>query len=231
LAVVRIDADRLHAAEFGNSDATEVGDVVFALGNPFRLAGTVSRGIISGKGRHSVAIGGVVYQGFLQTDAVINPGNSGGPLVNARGEVVGVNTAIATESGHYDGVGFAIPSTRVAEVLPKLVRGEKIERGFLGILPLSVTEDPEQAAELGWTERYGVLVERVVPGTGAEAAGLQVNDIVIRLDGVRMEGRHHLVEAIGQIDPGSVVSLEIWRNAERMTVEADLGVRPDPPGP
>ena len=227
LAVIRIQADRLYQVTFGNSDRAEVGDPVFALGSPFGLTGTVSRGIISGKGRHSVDIGGAVYQGFLQTDAVINPGNSGGPLVNMRGEVIGVNTAIATQTGHYDGVGFAIPSTRVAEVLPKLIRGEPIERAFLGILPVSVTEQPERARAAGWTENYGVLVREVVAGTVADEAGLQRGDIIVRIDGVRMESAYHLVETIGQMLPGAVIALDIYRDGRRMIVEATLGRRPD----
>ena len=227
LAVIRIDADRLHEVKFGDSDAIEVGDAVFAMGNPFGLTGTVSRGIISGKGRHSVSVGGVVYQGFLQTDAVINPGNSGGPLVNMRGEVIGVNTAIATQTGHYDGVGFAIPAKRVAEVLPRLVRGEKIERAFLGIVPLSVSEEPERAAAAGWTENYGVVVGSVEQHSAAQAAGLKPGDIVVRIDGIRMESRHHLVETLGRMLPQTVVKLDLWRDGSQLSVEVTLGRRKD----
>ncbi len=225
LAVIRIDADRLHQLEFGDSDAVEVGDGVFALGNPFGLTGTVSRGIISGKGRHSINVGGVVYQRFLQTDAVINPGNSGGPLVNLRGEVIGVNLAIATQTGRYDGVGFAIPSSRVAEVLPKLIRGEPIERAFLGVLPVSVSDAAEQVADSGWTENYGVLVESIVGDSAAAAAGLQAGDIVTRIDGIRLENAYHLVEIVGRMAPDTVVSLELQRDRKPVQVEVKLGRR------
>ena len=227
LAVIRIEADRLYKVSFGDSDEAQVGDSVFALGSPFGLTGTVSRGIISGKGRHSVDIGGVMYRGFLQTDAAINPGNSGGPLVNMRGEVIGVNTAIATQPDYYCGVGFAIPSKRVAEVLPKLIRGEPIERAFLGIRPVSVTEEPERARAAGWTEHYGVLVYEVVPGTAAESIGLQPGDVIVRIDGVRMAEAYQLIETIGRLPPGAVVDLDVWRDGRRMIVEATLGRRPE----
>ena len=185
LAVLRIDATELHALPLADSSMVEVGDEVMAVGNPFRLDGTFSRGIISAKGRSSIDIQGVEYKGFLQTDAVINPGNSGGPLVNMRGEVVAINTAIATESGHYDGVGFAIPSRRLMRMLPALVRGEKVVRGYLGVSIVSVEDYETLSQSLGWTPYHGVIVRQVLPDTPAERAGLHENDIVIRIGGRR----------------------------------------------
>ena len=227
LAVISIDADRLHDLEFGDSDLVEVGDDVFALGNPFGLAGTVSRGIISAKGRFNVNIHGIVYRGFLQTDAVINPGNSGGPLVNMRGEVIGVNTAIATHTGRYDGVGFAIPASRVTALLPDLINGRTVVRGFLGVVSRSVDDFPEQVAALGWTEDYGVLLTEVRPGTGAAAAGLQVDDILLELDGTRVLNADQFLELIAPIAPGTEITLLVWRNKQTMKVRATLGDRSD----
>ena len=228
LAVIAIQADRLHQVSFGDSDAVEVGDDVFALGNPFGLAGTVSRGIVSAKSRSNVAIGEIVYKGFLQTDAVINPGNSGGPLVNMRGEVIGVNTAIATQTGRYDGVGFAIPSSRVRDLLPKLAAGQRVVRGFLGIVPVSVNDFAEVAAQLGWKEPYGALVARVEQETGAEAAGLQEQDIIIEIDGTPLEDKDQLMELVGAQAPGTVLTLRIWRDGGIITRQATLGRRPEP---
>ena len=227
LAVISIDANRLHDLEFGDSDLVEVGDDVFALGNPFGLAGTVSRGIISAKGRFNVNIHGIVYRGFLQTDAVINPGNSGGPLVNMRGEVIGVNTAIATHTGRYDGVGFAIPASRVTALLPDLINGRTVVRGFLGVVSRSVDDFPEQVAALGWTEDYGVLLTEVRPGTGAAAAGLQVDDILLELDGTRVLNADQFLELIAPIAPGTEITLLVWRNKQTMKVRATLGDRSD----
>lgn len=227
LAVIQIQADRLFEVSFGDSDLMEPGDDVFTLGSPFGLTGTVSRGIISSKGRSNVNVGGVVYKGFLQTDAVINPGNSGGPLVNLRGQVVGVNTAIATQNGVYNGVGFAIPSSRVVDVLPKLLKGEKIVRGFLGILPADVGDYRRRASDLGWDKNYGAIVLEVLADTGAEKAGLQRDDILIRLDGIRLQKAYNLIESIGRLMPGAQVTLDIFRNGQELTLKPILTQRPE----
>lgn len=228
LAVIDIDADRLHDVEFGDSDRIEVGDDVLALGNPFGLAGTVSRGIVSAKGRWELDIpgSGIVYRGFLQTDAWIVPGNSGGPLVNLRGEVVGVNTAIATRTGRYDGVGFAIPASRVTALLPSLMRGERVVRGFLGIRPRGVTELPRRSAELGWTDEHGVLVDVVEPESAADTAGLLVDDILLEIDGTELEHAEQLFETLGAMAPGTEITLTVWRGGETITIRATLGSRP-----
>lgn len=229
LAVIQIQADQLYDVPFGDSDLVEPGDEVYTLGSPFGLTGTVSRGIISSKGRSNVNVGGVVYKGFLQTDAVINPGNSGGPLVNLRGQVVGVNTAIATGNGTYNGVGFAIPSKRVIDVLPQLLKGEKIIRGFLGVQPADVgdSEFRERVAALGWEKSYGAIVLEVVSGSGAEAAGLLKDDILVRLDGMRLQKAYSLIESIGRLAPGDEITLDIFREGRELTLTATLGQRPE----
>jgi len=226
LAVLRIDAEQLHEVAFGDSDAMHVGDDVLALGNPFGLSGTLSRGIVSARGRSNVNIHGIVYQGFLQTDAVINPGNSGGPLVNLRGEVVGVNTAIATRTGRYDGVGFAIPASRVQELLPRLIRGERIVRGFLGIELVGAGEVPRLAQRLGWTERRGVIIRRVIADSGAARAGLAVDDVLLELDGTQLDTASALIEMLAPLAPGTEVNLVLWRSGATLTLRATLGSRP-----
>ncbi len=228
LAVLHIEADNLFELPFGDSELIEIGDDVFSLGSPFGLTGTVSRGIVSGKDRFSDGIGQVVYQRFLQTDAVINPGNSGGPLVDLRGQVVGINTAIATNTGTYNGVGFAIPASRVLRILPYLRSGKPVVRGFLGVEPISIAKVQDAAANLGWTKDYGVLINAVIPNRAADQAGIQVNDILTRINGTRVQGHHHLIETIGQMAPGSTIKLELWRNDRYVTVKAELGSRATP---
>ena len=162
----------------------------------------------------------------MQTDAVINPGNSGGPLVNLRGEVIGVNTAIATQTGRYDGVGFAIPSSRVAEVLPALIRGDRVVRGFLGISPQAVVEFPDQADQLGWSEAYGIIVIQVVPDSAAAEAGLLPGDIILRIDEDRQADREKFMESLARMSPGTTIKLEIWRDGRTITRQATLRERP-----
>jgi S1-C subfamily serine protease len=157
LAVIRIEADNLACLRLGDSDALEVGDPVMTVGNPFGLQGTVSKGIVSAVNRYTPA-GIISYEGFIQTDAVINPGNSGGPLVNMRGEIVGINTAIESSTGGFDGVGFAIPSARIKNVLPALVKGERVRSlmgssstGFRMTLPRSAPACRPATSSCGWT--------------------------------------------------------------------------------
>lgn len=226
LAILSIPAVRLFEVTFGDSRRVGVGDRVFALGNPFGLEGTFSSGIVSALGR-SARIQNVSYTGFIQTDAVINPGNSGGPLVNRRGEVIGVNTAIATESGVFSGVGFAIPSSRVVALLPKLISGEKIVRGFLGIAALSIRDDRATAEGVGWSEDYGVIIKSVVVDSPAEYAGLEVDDVLIEVNGQRMQSFIEMMDAIALISPGTRVTLRYWRDGEYRESEAELVRRSD----
>ncbi len=225
LAVIQIQADNLHSLPIADSDKVEVGDDVMAVGNPFGLEGTFSRGIVSAKNRSSVNIHGAEYRGFLQTDAVINPGNSGGPLVNMRGEVIAVNTAIATESGHYDGVGFAIPSARVMLVVPTLIRGEQILRGYLGISMVGVTENQARADSLGWQEYYGVIVQRVLPDSPA-AEVLSEDDIILEIDGKRIRGTADLIDMIGETEPGVELALRVWRDSTEHAMPVRVAAQP-----
>jgi len=180
IAVIKINVKTtLAAANLGDSDRLEVGEWVMAIGNPFGLDGTVTSGIVSAKGRHNITQG--PYDNFIQTDASINPGNSGGPLINLRGEVIGINTAIFSRTGGNIGIGFAIPINLVKEVLPQLRGKGKVTRGYLGVLIQKVT--PEIAESLGMDKGYGALVANVSKDGPAEKAGVKVGDVIVEFDG------------------------------------------------
>ncbi|MFM7185948.1 MAG: Do family serine endopeptidase [Planctomycetota bacterium] len=223
LAVVRLaDAEGLPTATFGDSDKLEIGDWVIAIGNPFDLETTVSAGIISGKGRE---LGGVRRAQFLQTDAAINPGNSGGPLINLEGEVVGINTAIASSSGGNQGIGFAIPANLARWVTDQLIADGKVERAYIGVQmgPL----DTRMAAKLGVKDhRSGVLVNDVVPGSPAAAAGVQELDVITAFDGQPVRGTRSLQEIVERSAIGKPHSLTVFRDGEQVTLT--ITVKPLP---
>lgn len=224
LAVLRVELPRLHALPLADSSLVRVGDDVFAVGNPFGLKGSVSKGIISAVDRRNVRIGGTRYRSLLQTDAVITPGSSGGPLVNLRGEIVGISTAMATNTGRYDGVGFAIPSAQVRRILGDLIEGGP---GVLGVLVASVAA-PEwkvEAKELGWTEAYGAVVTRVVHGMAAANAGLETEDIIFSVDDQRIDTHEHLADLIASTKPHTVVTLGLWRDQDRLLLPVRIGRR------
>ncbi len=229
LAVLKIDADRLFALPLGDSEKMAVGDDVFAVGNAFGFGSSFSRGIISAKDRSNVPVRGIVYQKFIQTDAVINPGNSGGPLVNLSGEVIGVNTAIASPTGNFGGVGFAIPSDRVRELLPQLAAGRPIRRGFLGIRMAEVADYRSEAGKLGWNEPHGVIVVEVTDDSPAARGGLKENDILMEYDGTTVLERADVFEAVATTPPGTRVTVKIWRDGAVQTLELQVGERPGEP--
>ena len=222
LAVLRIDASDLVAAKFGDSDESQVGDWVIALGSPFGLSQTVTAGIVSALGREGMGL--ATFENYIQTDAAINPGNSGGPLANIYGEVIGINTAISSATGGNDGIGFAIPSRMVQRIVNDLATDGTVERGWLGvnIQPL----DEELAASFGHDTRSGVLVAGVLDGTPAASAGLEPGDIVLNINGRRTDTPAGLARRIADFTPDTAVSLEFLRNGERLTRTAVLGVRP-----
>jgi len=226
LAVLKVNCGQLHALPLGDSRSAQVGDDVFAVGNPFGLDGSFSRGIISARGRSNINIHGIQYQRFLQTDAVINPGNSGGPLVNLRGEVVGVNTAIATQTGHYDGVGFAIPSWRVSELLPQLIRGGEVVRGYLGVEIVSTLGREDAAAHIDGGRLDGVQVARVAKGTPAARAGLRAGDVILSINDVRLSETDELIDLVAASPPGTVLPLELVRDGQRLTLSVAVGRQP-----
>ena len=223
VAVLAIDGPRLVAASLGNSDRMEIGDFVLAVGSPFGLRNSVTFGIISAKGRRDLQFGNatVRFQDFLQTDAAINPGNSGGPLCNLRGEVIGINSAIASKSGISERIGFAIPMNMFFNVARQLIETGKVTRAFLGV-SLDSHFGPAMAAELGLPNPVGARVLSVTKGSPAEAARLQVGDVIVQIDGVRVEDDAHLVNLVSLLEVGKRVPLAIYRDAKVMTVPVDV---------
>ena len=223
VAVVQIQADNLHALPMADSSALRVGDYVVAVGEPFGLGQTVTAGIVSalgrsGLGRNSSGMGG--YQNFIQTDASINPGNSGGPLVNLRGELVGINTMIFSPSGGNVGIGFAIPSNLTAEVMKQLIAHGKVERGSLGLQAQAIT--PRIAQALGLKQSKGVVVTGVGDGSAAARAGLQPGDVLTSLDGKPLQSVQQLRNTEGLLPLGSTLQLGIVRDGQPRQVSATL---------
>jgi serine protease Do len=213
LAVVKIETDKpLPVAKLGNSDGMEVGDWVLAVGSPFGLQETVTAGIVSAKGRNIVP--NRQFQSFIQTDAAINPGNSGGPLVNMAGEVIGINTAILTDTNAYAGVGFALPSNTVVQVYNQLIGPEhRVSRGSIGV-EFAAQENPAIARVYG-SGNGGVTISNVVAGSPAEQAGLKVGDTIVSVDGKSIKNGDDLVLDIASRKPGAKVNLGLVRNGKK----------------
>jgi len=228
LAVIQFEPDvPVAVATLGNSDTLRVGEWAIAIGNPFGLDQTVTVGVISATGRADVGI--ATYENFIQTDASINPGNSGGPLVNLRGEVIGINTAIVATG---QGIGFAIPANMVKRVTAQLMDRGKVTRGWIGIAMEPLTT--ELAQSFGLREARGAVVARVYPGGPAAAAGIEKNDVVVTFEGVPIEDYRQLQRLSADAEVGKTVKLEIVRNRERRTIqlrvaEASDRVSPDRP--
>ncbi|MHC4912682.1 MAG: Do family serine endopeptidase [Planctomycetota bacterium] len=220
IAVVKIDADKLSVLEMADSDKLEVGEWVIAIGNPFGLSHTVTAGIVSAKGRSGFRL--AEYEDFIQTDAAINPGNSGGPLINLDGEAVGINTAIVGPGGNI-GIGFAIPINMAKFIYNKLIKGEPIARGMLGIYIKDV--DPDMAESLELDDAKGVVVETVVADSPAEKAGMKRYDVIIELDGERVEKANEFRNRVAMMKPGTEVRIVVIRNGRRKTLRAELGDR------
>jgi serine protease Do len=222
IAVIQIKGDvpaDLPTVELGNSDALEVGSVVMAIGAPFGYVQTVTTGVISAKGRSGVGVN--TYEDFLQTDAAINPGNSGGPLINMRGEVVGINAVIATRIGQFAGVGFAIPINMVKTLLPTLSKGETVTRGLLGVIIQEVTLD--LAKQFGLEKTEGALVSQVNPDSPADKAGIKAGDVIVRFRDRPVEDTSHLRNMVAATTPGTEVNIEIVRNGEPRSLNASIG--------
>ncbi|MCX8030685.1 MAG: DegQ family serine endoprotease [Thermodesulfovibrionales bacterium] len=209
IAVIKIDSDRLPTIKWGDSSKLRVGETVIAIGNPFGLNQTVTSGIVSATGRANVGI--TDYEDFIQTDAAINPGNSGGALVNVRGELIGINTAIFSTSGGYQGIGFAIPSNMAKSVMESLIKKGKVVRGWLGITVQQLT--PELAKQFNAKEEKGVLVVDVTPKSPAEKAGILRGDIIIEFDGKEINDPSYLRNLTAITPPDKEVSVKIIRNS------------------
>ena len=218
LAVLKVDpATTLPTARLGDSDGLNVGDWVVAIGNPFGLSNTVTAGIVSAKGR---AIGAGPYDDFIQTDASINPGNSGGPLLNERGEVVGINTAIFSESGGSVGIGFAIPINLAKKLVPELEESGHVTRAWLGVTIQTLT--PDLAQSLGVEPARGALVAEVAPGGPAAASGIAPGDVITRYDGRAVEEHAGLPMLVASTPVGKTVPVEVIRDGQARTLEVTV---------
>lgn len=218
LAVLKVEAKDLVVAAFGDSDSTEVGEWVLAIGSPFGLDQTVTAGIISAKGRKMKI---AEYEDFLQTDAAINPGNSGGPLVNLQGQVIGINTAIASRTGGYMGVGFAIPSNMVRTVKDGILKYGRVQRGRLGAMIQDLTED--LAKSFGLESPKGVLIGDVVKGSPAEKAGLRSEDIVLKFNGQPVNNANQLRNAVAATTPNTPAEVLIFRDGKQTELTITVG--------
>src|SRR5215472_7605753 len=223
IAVVKIDAGQdLPAVTLGDSDRLEVGEWVMAIGNPFGLDHTVTSGIVSAKGRQ---IGQGPYDNFIQTDASINPGNSGGPLINLRGEVVGITTAIYSQSGGNIGIGFAIPTNSVKELLPQLKDKGRVVRGYLGTTVQKIT--PEIADSLGLKQQRGALVADVMRGSPAERAGIKTGDIITEFNSKEVKDSAELPALVARVAPGTTASIKVLRDGKEISLPITVGEMKD----
>ncbi|MCC6214481.1 MAG: trypsin-like peptidase domain-containing protein [Polyangiaceae bacterium] len=228
VAVLRVEATGLAHVPLGDSDAARVGDWVVAIGNPFGLAHTVSAGIISAKGRTGSDVVGLGdpsgYYSFLQTDAGINPGNSGGPLIDLQGRVVGINTAIRARA---NSIGFAIPVNMIKELLPHLLRDGKVRRSAIGISVSSIL--PADASRLGLAGTNGALVQRVLPGGAGDRAGLQIDDVIVAIDGAEIARHEKLRWVTSLAGVGRRVTLRVIRGGRTLDLAVTLGELPEQP--
>lgn len=222
VAVVKVDAKDLKAIVFADSTNTEVGDRVLALGNPFGIGETVTTGIISAKGRRPGL--GLAYEDFIQTDAAINPGNSGGPLVDIDGRLIGINTAILSRSGGFQGVGLAVPSNLVRHVVDSLVATGKVVRGYMGVSIQNLS--PALAESFGVEAKSGAIISDVVTGSPADKAGLKSGDIIEEVDGAKVTESADISLKVGQTAPGSKVDLKIKRGDKSEKVSVTVGTMP-----
>ena len=228
LAILKINARGLRAARMGDSKSVHVGEWVLAIGSPFSYDQTVTAGIVSAKGRTVGVLQDIHgYEDFIQTDAAINPGNSGGPLVNLQGEVIGINTAIASRSGGFNGLGFAIPSNMAQDVTDAIVKDGRVQRGKLGVIVADLNED--MARTFGLDSSKGVLVNHVLEDSSAERVGLRAGDIIVRLNGESVEDMRQLRHTIAATEPGTRVDLGVYRNGRERTIKLVVDELEDKP--
>jgi serine protease Do len=226
LAVIQIEADRLSPAKWGNSDELQKGDWVMAFGSPYGFVGSMTHGIVSALNRQAMILGPGGYENFIQVDAPINPGNSGGPLVNLRGEVVGINTAILSRTGGFQGIGFTIPSNQAKFVYSALKEKGKVVRGWLGVSIGDVSKDLRLARDLGYEGTTGVLVQEVLAGTPA-VGRLQHEDIITHINGKPVQNMHQLRNMIAAFPPKTDVQMTVFRDGGQEKVTVTLGEQPD----
>ena len=222
LAVLKIDLDKLPTIAFGDADALQVGDVVLAIGNPFGVGQTVTSGIVSALGRNQLGIN--TFENFIQTDAAINPGNSGGALVDATGNLMGINTAIYSRSGGSMGIGFAIPATTARQVMEGLIRDGQVTRGWIGVEPQDLTA--EMAETFNLPVREGVLITGVLQNGPAQRAGMRPGDVVTAVAGNRVVSTVQLLNAVAALKPESQASITVQRGAQAIDLDVTVALRP-----
>lgn len=222
VAIVKIDADNLYAMNWGDSDKLQVGEFVLSIGNPYGLSHTVTMGIISAVGRANVGIAD--YEDFIQTDAAINPGNSGGPLVDIKGELIGINTAIFSRSGGYQGIGFAVPSNMARLVMDQLVQKGKITRGWLGVTIQELT--PELSQKFGIKNSKGALVGDIAKGSPAEKARIKRGDVILEFNGKKVQDVGNLRNMVAQSKVGTAVPVLIRRGKKEYTLKVIIAELP-----
>jgi Do/DeqQ family serine protease len=226
LAVLRVDADNLPAITFGSSDALKVGDVVLAIGNPFGVGQTVTGGIVSALGRTGLGIN--TFENFIQTDAAINPGNSGGALVDAGGNLVGINTAIFSRSGGSMGIGFAIPVSTAKMVLEQIVRSGSVTRGWIGVEVQEITPPVAESFRLPSTR--GALIAGVLRGGPADKAGVKPGDVMVEVEGRPVADPTSMLNLIAALPPGASARMKIKRQGKDLDADITVGRRPKPQG-
>jgi S1-C subfamily serine protease len=223
LSLLQLDGADLPAAEWADSDRVRKGQWVLAFGSPFGLNQTVTHGIISATDRGQISLGSTIrIKEFLQTDAAINPGSSGGPLLDLDGRVVGINTAIASQSGGNSGVAFSIPANLVKRVAGQLFEKGAVSRGYLGV-QLASSLEPAEALRIGLDRVSGALVEIVHPNTPAEAAGLKVGDVILRINDVKLRDENHLINLVSALPANQRVRLTVWRDRREQAIDVQVG--------
>jgi Do/DeqQ family serine protease len=222
LAVLKVELDRLPSIAFGDSPSLQVGDVVLAIGNPFNVGQTVTAGIVSALGRSQLGLS--TFENFIQTDAAINPGNSGGALVDAEGNLVGINTAIFSRGGGSLGIGFAIPVATARQVMDSLVRDGQVTRGWIGVEPRDLTA--EIAESFGLPVREGVLITGVLLDGPASKGGLRPGDVVVRIAGAPVVNTPQLLAAVAALKPQSSTVLGVQRGDKNLDLTLTVAVRP-----
>jgi Do/DeqQ family serine protease len=227
VAVLKIELERLPAIGFGNIDSAQVGDVVLAIGNPFDVGQTVTSGIVSALGRNRLGIN--VFENFIQTDAAINPGNSGGALVDAGGNLLGINTAIYSRTGGSLGIGFAIPASTARQVMESLIKEGRVVRGWIGVEPRDLT--PEIAQTLNLPIRQGVLITGVLQNGPASAGGVRPGDVVVSVAGTPVANSYQLLNAVAALKPKAVAAIGVQRGDQALNVDVTVGQRPMTRGP
>lgn len=224
LAVVKISLQNLPAITLGHADQAKVGDVVLAIGNPFGVGQTVTMGIISALGRNHLGIN--TFENFIQTDAAINPGNSGGALIDAEGNLLGINTAIYSRSGGSLGIGFAIPVTTVKTVMESIISSGHVVRGWIGVEPQDIT--PELAESFGLTKKSGAIIAGVLKGGPADRAGVRPGDILVSVEDKPVTDTTDMLNLIAQLTPGNKAKMTVLRKNQESTIDVLVGKRPRP---